>query len=331
MAAPTIAPLHAHDFPSGGQPDERLRFLVHYAVLAPSGHNTQPWLFDVGGNSLDLIADRTRGLPVVDPYDRELTISCGAALDHLVVAAAAFAQPAVAATLPDAFEPDLLATVRLGPETAPTEHDAALFDAIPRRRTNRRRFEDRPVPADTVERMISAASARGARLVPLYDRSARDTVAELVAEGDRIQFADPCFRRELTAWIHPRRRGDGLAVPAPLEQMVHFVMRTFDMGDLTAARHHDLAEGSPLLAVLTTEGDDEAAWMAAGRALSRLLLTATVDGVSASFLNQPVEVASLRPRLADVGGGGRPQLLLRFGYGPEVPAAARRAAGDVFV
>ncbi len=61
-----------------------LRSLLKYAVLAPSGHNTQPWLFrPTEKDDLYLIADRTRALPVVDPHDRELIISCGAALDHL--------------------------------------------------------------------------------------------------------------------------------------------------------------------------------------------------------------------------------------------------------
>lgn len=33
------------EFPLQGGPEEKLRFLLNYAVLAPSGHNTQPWLF----------------------------------------------------------------------------------------------------------------------------------------------------------------------------------------------------------------------------------------------------------------------------------------------
>jgi hypothetical protein len=39
-----------------------------------------------------------------------------------------------------------------------------------------------------------------------------------------------------------------------------------------------------------------------------------------SFLNQPIEVAELRPTLAEtIGGpGDHPQLLVRFGYRPSV-------------
>jgi hypothetical protein len=332
MSAPARPPLHAHDFPTGGHPEERLRFLVRYAILAPSGHNTQPWLFRAHGDALDLLADRTRALPVVDPHDRELTMSCGAALHHLTVAASAFGHPAAVATFPDPGDLDLLATVRLGGHRTPTADEAALFDAIPHRRTNRHRFDDRPLPDDVVDALVTAVAEEGAWLAPLLADDVRQAAAGLVAEGDAAQFGDPSFRRELAAWHHPRRAGDGLTVPAALLPMAHFVMRTFDVGDHTAARDRQLAEGSPVLAVLGTEADDPAAWLAAGSALSRALLTAQTLGVSASFLNQPIEVPALRPRLAELAGGtGHPQLLLRFGYGPDVAAAPRRPLSDVLL
>ena len=82
-------------------------------VLAPSSHNTQPWWFRVGEDTVELFADRTRSLPVNDPFDRELTISCGAALTNLVVAARAGSLEPQVDVLPDPGEPDLLARVVL--------------------------------------------------------------------------------------------------------------------------------------------------------------------------------------------------------------------------
>lgn len=79
--------LSENQFPGGSNVD-KLRFLLSFAILAPSTHNTQPWLFKIVNNDslIELYADRTRGLPVVDPDDRELTISCGAALCYLQIA-----------------------------------------------------------------------------------------------------------------------------------------------------------------------------------------------------------------------------------------------------
>jgi hypothetical protein len=59
------------------------RAMIRLAVWAPSSHNTQPWVFRLVKSGIDVLADRTRALPVNDPSDRELTISCGCALMNL--------------------------------------------------------------------------------------------------------------------------------------------------------------------------------------------------------------------------------------------------------
>jgi nitroreductase len=307
------------------------RSLVEEAVRAPSSHNTQPWRFRVRDEIIDLFADRTRALPVNDPDDRELTISCGAALMNLRVAAAHVGVGVNVQLLPSEDEPDWLA--RVAPSElldGPTE-EAALFELIARRRTYRKRFAARPVPVDLVQRLINAASAEQARLHPILSESVRHEVAALVNQADTRQWANPSWRRELAAWMHPRRRGDGLTLPGLAVPVAQLVVRTFDMGGGIGARDRDLAEASPLLAMLDTAGDGARDWLHAGEALERVLLTACQLGLQASYLNQPIQEAALRPRLRQVvGGSGFPQLLLRIGYTAEdVPATPRREIADV--
>ncbi|MDP1908435.1 MAG: nitroreductase family protein, partial [Hyphomicrobium sp.] len=67
------------DFPHNGTPREVLAFLVRYAVLAPSGHNTQPWRFVLSNTHVDVVADKSRALHMIDPHDREMIMSCAAA------------------------------------------------------------------------------------------------------------------------------------------------------------------------------------------------------------------------------------------------------------
>src|SRR5215212_1263380 len=88
-------------FPAQGGSEEKLRFVLNYAVLAPSGHNTQPWLFGLSGDEEELYADRTRGLPVVDPEDRALIIGCGAALFYLRTALRHFGYAGEVEIFPD--------------------------------------------------------------------------------------------------------------------------------------------------------------------------------------------------------------------------------------
>jgi hypothetical protein len=144
------------------------------------------------------------------------------------------------------------------------------------------------------------------------------------------QWANPSWRRELAAWMHPRRRGDGLTVPSLAAPVTQLVVRTFDLGGGVGAKDRELAEASPLLAVLCTEGAQPRDWLLAGQALERVLLVACRHGLQASYLNQPIQVVSLRPKLQDLVGGGFPQILLRLGHPVDVvPAAPRREVADV--
>jgi nitroreductase len=304
--------------------------LVQLACLAPSSHNTQPWRFRVAAAGIDLLADRTRALPVNDPDDRELVISCGAALFNLRCAVAAAGRAAEVALLPDAGDPDWLAALRPVPGGADA-FLALLATLATERRTWRLPFAARPVAPEAVDALIGAVATEGARLVPIVGEDGRAEVAALVAEGDRVQWHDPRWRRELTMWMHPRRSGDGLTVPALAQPVAQAVVRTFDLGNGVAAKDRDLAAHSPLLAVLATDGDRPADWLRAGQGLQRALLVAVELGLQASYLNQPVEVAELRPRLAALAGeSGAPQLLLRIGH-PDgaLPAAPRRPLEDV--
>ena len=67
-------------------------------------------------------------------------------------------------------------------------------------------------------------------------------------------------------------------------------------------------------------------------ATGRVLLSARSKGIWAPFLNQPIEVPEVRSLFHDViERRGFPQLLLRMGYGPEVPPTPRRNVSEVLL
>src|SRR6185503_12665698 len=148
--------ISAKDFPANGTTPEKWKFFLSYAVLAPSSHNSQPWLFQVRHDTLELYADRRRACPVVDPHDRELILSCGCALFHLRCAMRHFGYPGVMELFPDR-DPDLVARVSLGTKDVTDVEESLLFYAIPKRRTNRQPFYDEPVPSSLLISLQSAA------------------------------------------------------------------------------------------------------------------------------------------------------------------------------
>jgi len=328
------------DFPIEGTLGEQVAFCLGYAVLAPSGHNTQPWRFRiVQGSEVQVFADRSRALPVVDPDDRELVLSCGAALFFLRVALSHFGLGAQTQLCPRPDQPDLLATVRVGADGAETL--AGLFDAIGTRSTNREAFEDEVVPAELRVGLRDAAQRESCRLWSSDRRELREALAALVAQGDVEQMADSAFRTELAHWVRRSRASTHDGMPAyafGVNEHLDFVtplaaltIRRFNRGKSQAAKDHELAVGSPLLAVLSTEGDGVEDWMRAGQALARVLLLAEANGLRASYLNQPIEVAALRARVGAIADGAAcPQVLLRMGFGPpRTPPTPRRPVAEV--
>lgn len=309
-----------------------LKALVAAASLAPSSHNTQPWLFRIDGRTVDLLADRTRALPVNDPEDRELTISCGCALFNLRVASAAAGLAARVELLPDAADADLLARVHLAP-AADARALSELSAAMTERRTYRERFAATAVDAPKLDVLADAVASEGAMLTVLEGDRQRQDAAALVAEGDAVQWANASWRRELAAWMHPRRRGDGLTLPSLAIPVAQMVVRTFDMGHGVGAKDRQLADESPVLAVLASPEDRPRDWLIAGQALQHLLLVAVQHGLQVSYLNQPVQLAALRPKLQQLAGSpGHAQLLLRLGVPLQaLPSTARRPVADILV
>ena len=167
---------------------ETASLLIGAAVLAPSSHNTQPWLFRVRSTRIDLLADRTRALPVNDPYDRELTISCSCALFNLRVAAAHANLAATRYGPFDPTDPDCLAALELAPATAPDTVLAPLFEAMATRRTYRKTFSAHPVAASVLASLAEVASQEGAWLHLLDSAEQRMQAVELVAEGDEMHI-----------------------------------------------------------------------------------------------------------------------------------------------
>jgi hypothetical protein len=96
------------------------------------------------------------------------------------------------------------------------------------------------------------------------------------------------------------------------------------------AAHDRPGTDHPILGVLCTPADRPLDWVSAGRALSAVLLEATVAGAHASYLNQPVELPALRSDLRNaLQLQGEAQSVLRLGVGAEVEPTPRRPIEDM--
>nr|WP_314438824.1 nitroreductase family protein [uncultured Brevundimonas sp.] len=327
---------YAADLRAPLAPDPGTAELIRYAGLAASGHNTQPWRFRVGEGVIDILPDVSRRTPVVDPDDHHLFVSLGCVAENLRIAAAATGRPGELSVGVDG------SSLRYAFSAGPARPDP-LFAAIPARRSSRTVYDGRPIPTGELDLLAQAAAAPGVSVHLLTRRADLDRIRDLVVEGNTTQMDDPVFRRELKAWLrfNPRaamRQGDGLisasngapVLPTGLGRLAfdHFLTAKGE-----ADRYASQMASSGAVAVFIGDRADPAHWIAVGRACQRMMLAATGLGLRHAFVNQPLEVASLRPALAAlVGEGGkRPDLVLRLGRGPVSVLSPRRPVDAVMI
>jgi hypothetical protein len=307
-----------------------MRDFIRYATLAANGHNSQPWRFRIGEGRIEILPDFSRRTPVVDPDDHHLFANLGCAAENLALAAGARGRPGQLSFNP-ANDGSVLFAFGGGPTAG-----SALFDAIPRRQSTRAEYDGRPVGPADLHKLTAAAAIPGVDLVLISDRPQIERVRDLVVAGNSVQMADAAFVRELRTWLRfsPREAieaGDGLfsasggnpTLPAWLGPLVFDRVFRAEVENDKYARHLRSSSG---VAVFVSQQNDRDHWVRAGRACQRFALQATALGLKHAFVNQPVEVVSVRPELAALVGmpGRRPDIVMRFGYGPTLPFSARR-------
>lgn len=316
-----------------GMTREQVQDVVRTATRAPSVHNTQPWRFSTRSDGVDLHADTSRQLEVLDPDGRQLHLSCGAALLHARVAARAQGLDVRVELFPDSADPGHLAALHLSPGSPATSAETRLAEAIDLRHTHRDRFEDRLLEDGLVDELRRSAEAEGAMLRPVRGEDDLIALEVLLSKADQYERGDPEHQAELARWVTSEARSDGIpasVLPADAQRGSSLRLRNFapdepvcDGGAAPAAEHPDVL-------VVASRDDSPESWLRAGMALDAVLLLAASAGVLAQPLGQVTDVQAFRQRLAAaLSMVGVPQIVLRVGYADSTGGTSRRGLKDV--
>jgi len=304
------------------------------ALAAPSILNTQPWRWRIHHGAAELWADRGRQLHSLDPDGRLLILSCGIALHHATVALAAAGHRADIGRLPDPSRPDLLAVVRADSRRPATPTDMRAYQSMLIRHTDRRAATGpERVPSAQLGALRDAVEEHGIHLHLLHD----DQVYELIRaayHAAEIEAHDPGFRDEIASWTHRAPgRGDGVPVDTVVPATPRRVPARAFVPDSDAA----LAAGSgtdksATYAILFTDVDTPAGWLAAGEALSELMITATQHAINVNPMSDVAEVTQTRSILYHLLANlGHPMLALRLTineHATPIPATPRREPAE---
>jgi nitroreductase len=352
-------------FPWGGTEEERLQFLLRYAVLAPSSHNTQPWRFAIEVTSpptIRVLTNMAGWLRVADADKRELLISMGCMLENFLIAARHFGYQCEVSYFPKPDNEEWCATIECTPpadkpssaSTSPAE--AARFAAITTRHTNHQAYNVQTIPENDLEALQAcvdegdnndneddAGEFDDLALFLISDEETRIQIKELVIEGDVHQFSNPAYRQELGVWI-----GKGaLGATGMSAKIGKFVVTHINMGKSIAKNNAKLLNSAPVIAVIGSKvnvemgaemgakQDDAHTHIRVGRLFERVALTATARGIATHPMSQPLEVPHLRSKLAtllptDGGSEYIPQHCFRLGYAkPESKHTPRWAVQEL--
>jgi hypothetical protein len=309
-----------------------IRNAVTLACRAPSLHNSQPWRWVADGQTLHLFADGSRLMLAADSAGREMTLSCGGALDHVQVALAAAGWKTAIERFPDRHDPQHLAVIRLSPMETITDDHRERADAIFRRRTDRLPFAA-PTDWTSLQSVLRQAVLKHHVMFDVVLDDARVQLAEASRLTETLRQYDPSYQTELRWWTSPFELDEGVpqgALVSASEAARVDVSRRFPPAGRGNRRPQVGFDQSKIVVLSSIHEDERLEVLRCGEALSTVLLECTIAGMATCTLTHMIEVEPSRDIVRKlIGQAGLPQVLVRVGTAPatgEQPAPTPRRA-----
>jgi hypothetical protein len=328
----TIWNLHEKDFGKCASRRERILFLLQYAVLAPSSHNSQPWKFRlIDDETVEIFTDNDRWLKIADADQREMFISVGCALENLLIAAEHFGLTTEVEYEPDKTHETLAVRITLDTPNESNQLDySGLFEYIPRRSTYHQAFINAPVSPEILSEINACCDIQGVNLFLTESTDIRAKVHDLIVHSDAMQFADPQFRQELAYWIGQGAFGTSWL----LSQIESLAVAYLNFGKTVAESDAKVLKSAPVMGLITTIFNDRTSQIKAGQVFERIYLTAHKFGLRVRPMSQICEIPAHKEELRKLVGlpHNFPQQPFLIGYAePSDFHTPRRPVEEVLI
>ena len=274
--------------------------MVSAAVLAANAHNAQPWHFRVATHRVDLFADTSRSLGMMDPLGREMHISLGCALENLVLAAPANGLKSTVSLLPDPADRTHIARVDL---VATQQPASGLFAAIPNRHTNRGAYDTaQPVTQKQLDALGGLIDVPGIELVWFTQAADKRRFGDLTMRATEAIIADPQqsaddFAWYRTNWHEIQAKKDGITVdPSGKSLLIRDLAKVLPVsreqnndGWLSGTHDTQIPTAAAFAALVVRDPLDAIQRLGVGRIWQRMNLSAAVNGLAMQPLCQVLE------------------------------------------
>ncbi len=328
------AQIQAEDLFKEQTAEGKLKFLTNYAILAPSSHNTQPWLFSFSQDELTISPNSSRQLPASDPTGRELYLSLGAAVGNFLIACRGYGLKTETSYVTSGSEPKATEIKIKILDWGNGNYDSALLSALDNRHNSRAVFDNKEIDQTTLNTIIRSITQPGVNAKVITENTEKQKLSDLVLDALEAAFADKAFSKELGDWIKPSLKkykdgmpGYNLGMPFVVSLFMPWVIAHLPVGPQQRKMNKPLLESSSALLLLSTAGDTQEEWLRAGQALTEVWVAAEQQGVKAGVLAAPIELPAFRSRVSsEFGLNGLPQAFARMGYSAKVPVPTPRLA-----
>lgn len=311
--------------------------LVRIATKAASSHNSQPWLFRKEQDSIVIIPDFERSLPIVDPDYHALYISLGCAVENIVIASGYFGYRTKVEYRNYADKTEIVIFLKQTELIETTD----LFLQINKRQCNRTPYDAKPVDPFIIKQILS--ELKYSETCVFQNKYDVKKLWPLIEEAIVLQMNNPDFRKELISWMRfsekaAMQHGDGLwaacsKMPSLGKTVGDFVMKNFVTSQSEVKRWRNIFDKTNLLLLLSCKENTPEAWIKTGRDYQRLALWCTRFGISHAHVNMPCEETVTRQKMQQLfcKDQARPLLLLRLGYAESAPYSFRRNLNDLII
>ena len=314
--------INPSDFFQQTSPVERIKFLLRYAVLAPSTHNSQPWLFKIEKDSCQIFIDREKyKIKEADPIERDLYVSFGCLVENLAVAASYFK---VFKDLRFHESGDLIAEFFFMDLTRSNggvdENYASLLRSITARVNARGIFEKELLTKEFISQIISFGR-ENVSINAITDKEKIKQLAGLTERGLRTAYASNSFRKEMSGWVRNSLSlkkdgipGYSLRMPFFISFIFPYILRWFNIGAKVGWLNRLSIASAPLVVVFTSKESNRRVWFETGRAAEQVMLSACALGLKTSIFVAAVEIGELYKEVQRVLDTNEvPQLLMCVG------------------
>jgi hypothetical protein len=277
-----------------GNNRQKMEYLLSFAILAPSTHNTQPWRIELGEDSCKLFADYELQLPVADITKRNMYISLGGFAYNLETTARAYdVLQSVEFTDQKSKHVATFKFKNLDNKNQIIKQSKKQLECIQARYNYRGEFLETEISKElvSINKVVTDAYSQFTS-----DKQIITKIGELTGKAIQDVYKKKTFRNEMANWIHWNYTKKTNGMPGRVLRMnlaqslvLPHVIRHVDIGSKLAALNLKSFTTAPGLIVFSSKNNTKRSWLDVGIHAQQTSIMLFDKGIVTSTFSAAIE------------------------------------------